>query len=94
MVEFRRGRPDQLDRYERNVACIASDKWPDLYCGMVDTEIGLLGRDGRREIEFRFPPDICEVERLFLLMRCSLRRCPERLAEPCLSAHRNASFRF
>jgi Tc toxin complex TcA C-terminal TcB-binding domain len=59
-----------------DVSCYATDKWPDLYCGFVDTRVGPLAGNGRRrKLEFRFPEDGCQVERVFLLCRYSLNLC-------------------
>jgi len=50
------------------VSCVTSEEWPDLYYGLFDTHIEPLGRNGQgQEMEFRFPVDIGEVERIFLL---------------------------
>ena len=50
-----------------------SEEWPDLYYGLLETEIGPVGKCGARpEIEFRFPQDTGDVETLYLL--CQYRR--------------------
>jgi len=69
VLEFTRG---CHDRHEKplHVSCIASEEWPDLYCGVFDTEVGPLGRTSEQsEVGFRFPAEIGEVERVFLLCR-------------------------
>ena len=56
-----------------HLSCLASEEWPELYYGMVDTEVGRLERNGHGpELEFRFPPEIGKVERAYLL--CQYRR--------------------
>jgi hypothetical protein len=60
---------DRDDRdCEFSVSCVASEAWPDLYCGMFDTHVGPLGRGRHRTVEFRFPCCV-EVKRVFLLLR-------------------------
>ena len=61
---------------EKIVRCFAGKSWPDLYCGMVDTDVGPLGSDRcRAPIAFRLPHDQ-RLERVFLLCRYSLgKRC-------------------
>jgi hypothetical protein len=51
------------------VSCVASEAWPDLYCGMFDTHVGPLGRGRHRTVEFRFRCCVGEVTRVFLLLR-------------------------
>ena len=52
------------------VSCVRSEAWPDLYYGVFETEIGPVGRRERRpDIEFRFPHDAGEVEKVYLLCR-------------------------
>ena len=60
---------DHEHRGKKIVRCFAGRSWPDLYCGMVDTDIGPLGLDGRSaEIAFRLPLGQ-RLERVFLLCR-------------------------
>ena len=95
VVEFSRGREDRehdrehdrgLNRdhdpeCELSVSCLASDEWPDLYCGIFHARVGPLGvgslsKDGHcRDVEFRFPSDCVEVERIFLLCHYTLGPC-------------------
>jgi hypothetical protein len=57
------------------VPCVTSEEWPDLYYGILDTHLGAIGRDrGHVQVEFEFPPDIGEVERVFLLCQYQLKR--------------------
>ena len=57
---------------EKIVRCFAGRSWPDLYCGMVDADIGPFGSGGRSaEIAFRLPSGQ-KLERIFLLCRYSL----------------------
>jgi hypothetical protein len=52
------------------VSCVATDEWPDLYYGTIETKLGPIGRDRRRtEVEFEFPEDTGSIERVFLLCR-------------------------
>jgi hypothetical protein len=67
---------DRDDDCELSVACITSDAWPDLYCGMFDARVGPLGRARHRTVEFHFPCGVGEVRRFFLLLRYTVEgRC-------------------
>jgi hypothetical protein len=67
VLEFTHGPQHRHDDMMR-VSCVTSEEWPDLYYGLFDTHIEPLGRNGQgQEMEFRFPVDIGEVERIFLL---------------------------
>jgi hypothetical protein len=69
VLEFTSGRKDHPTR----VSCVRSEEWPELYYGLLETEIGPVGRHGHRpEIEFRFPPNAGGVESVYLL--CQYRR--------------------
>ena len=71
VVEFTRGHDEHDDAIE--VSCVASEDWPHLYCGMLDPRGETLGRRNHRaEIAFRFPADIDDVERVFLLCHYGL----------------------
>jgi Tc toxin complex TcA C-terminal TcB-binding domain len=71
VVEFTRGHEEHDDAIE--ISCVASEEWPNLYCGMLDIRGETLGRrDHRAEIEFRFPADIDDVDRIFLLCHYGL----------------------
>jgi hypothetical protein len=53
-----------------DVRCFAGERWPGMYCGLVDTDLGPLDGDRRgREFELRFPGDTGQLERVFLLCR-------------------------
>jgi hypothetical protein len=72
VLEFKHGPQPCRDKAMR-IPCVASEGWPGLYYGIVETEVGSLGRDGHGpELEFRFPAEIGEVERAYLL--CQYRR--------------------
>jgi Tc toxin complex TcA C-terminal TcB-binding domain len=64
------------DRHRRTteVACMASEQWPQLYCGMSDTDESIGRRGDRAEIAFRFPAGVDDVERAFVLCRYKLVR--------------------
>jgi hypothetical protein len=64
------------DRHRRSteVACMASEQWPQLYCGMFETDESIGRRGDRAEIAFRFPDGVDDVERAFLLCRYRLIR--------------------
>jgi hypothetical protein len=54
----------------QGLRCVATEEWPDLYYGTVETQLGPIGRDQRRtEIEFEFPENSGRIERVFLLCR-------------------------
>jgi hypothetical protein len=60
------------DRHDAalRISCLTSEEWPDLYYGVFDTRVGPLGGYGDcPEVEFRFPVDVGEVERVYLLCR-------------------------
>jgi hypothetical protein len=62
------------------VSCIQSEEWRDLYYGLIDTEIGPIGRrEARPEIEFRFPRDAGEVDTVYLL--CQYKRSRAQFVE-------------
>jgi hypothetical protein len=55
------------------VSCVRSEEWPDLYHGLFETEIGPIGKhENRPRIEFLFPHDAGEVEKVYLL--CQYKR--------------------
>jgi len=55
------------------VPCVRSEEWPDLYYGLLETEIGPIGkRENRSAIEFLFPHGAGEVEKIYLL--CQYKR--------------------
>ena len=77
VLEFKHG-PQHCHDKAMHVSCVASEEWPELYYGIVEIEVGRLERDGHGpELEFRFPGEIGDVERVFLL--CQYRR----LERPC-----------
>jgi hypothetical protein len=66
------------DDDELQITCLATEEAPELYYGVVDTNVGPLGRDHHRtEVQFRFPEKIGDLERVYLLCRY------ERWQEPC-----------
>ncbi len=72
VLEFKHG-PQPCDDKARRISCVASEEWPELYYGIVETEVGRLERDGHGpELEFRFPAEIGKVEQVYLL--CQYRR--------------------
>jgi hypothetical protein len=61
-----------------DVPCFAGERWPDMYCGLVDADLGPLDEDERRRsFELRFPND-AEIERVFLLCRYRADADPDR----------------
>ena len=47
-----------------------TEGWRDLYHGLLETDIGPVGKhDARLQIEFRFPHDAGVVESVYLLCR-------------------------
>jgi hypothetical protein len=63
---------------ETEICCAASEDWSDLYYGVVDTRMGALGRNGdRQEARLRFPVEVGELSKVFLL-------CRYEVASPCL----------
>ena len=55
---------------EIEICCAASEDWSDLYYGVVDTRMGALGRNGdRQEARLRFPAEVGELSKVFLLCR-------------------------
>jgi hypothetical protein len=72
VVEFTDG-PRSSDGDSVRVSCIASEDWPDLYYGILDTHAGPLRMNSKRsELAFRFPEETGELERVFLLCRYEL----------------------
>ena len=58
------------DEDELRISCLASEDSEGLYYGVFDTQVGPLGGDNSRaEVQFLFPPNIGELERVFLLCR-------------------------
>jgi Tc toxin complex TcA C-terminal TcB-binding domain/Protein of unknown function (DUF2934) len=67
-IEFIHGDGDE--RLAEHLRCLASERSPRMYCGMLDVELGPLGREDRsNEFELRFPHDAGRLERVFLLCR-------------------------
>ena len=64
---------------ETRMYCAASEEWPDLYYGVIDTRLGTLRRNGdRQEARFRFPAAVGEICQMFLLCRYEVApRCPD-----------------
>jgi hypothetical protein len=63
---------------ETEICCAAGEDWSDLYYGVVDTRMGALGRNGdRQEARLRFPAEVGELSKVFLL-------CRYEVASPCL----------
>ena len=74
VIEFSHG--DEERDGKRKIQCRASEEWPDLYCGIFNTQIGpLAGRGQHAEVEFRFGAEAGKVERIFLLCRYSIKSC-------------------
>jgi hypothetical protein len=66
VLEFSCG--DRRDDDPERVSCVRTEDWRDLYYGLLETEIGPVGRrEACPEIEFRFPHDAGRVESLYLL---------------------------
>lgn len=58
-----------------DVPCLASEKWPDLYCGIFDTRIGdACWRYPSHGDRIPFPCQYRDIERVFLLCRYALDR--------------------
>jgi hypothetical protein len=77
VVEFIRDHRDR-DHDSLRVSCLRSDEWPDLYYGFFETHAGPLGRhDQHEQVGFRFPKDIGEVERIYLLCQYQLGPCAD-----------------
>jgi hypothetical protein len=73
VVEFVR---DCRDRDSLRVSCLRSDEWPDLYYGIFDAHIGPVARhDQHQHVEFRFPEETGEVERIYLLCQYEEASC-------------------
>jgi hypothetical protein len=63
---------------ETEICCAASEDWSDLYYGVVDSWMGALARNGdRQEARLRFPAEVGELSKVFLL-------CRYEVASPCL----------
>ena len=72
VLEFTCG-DHHLKGHPSRVSCVRSEEWSDLYYGLIEMEIGPIGKCGTRpEIEFRFPQDTGDVETLYLL--CQYKR--------------------
>jgi hypothetical protein len=72
--QHRHGEPLRL-------TCEASEEWPDLFCGVFETQLDRLGRPSecRPEVSFRFPVTTGEVENVYVL--CQYRRMSVRRPE-------------
>jgi hypothetical protein len=71
VLEFTCGH-DRNDHPMR-VSCVRTEEWRDFYYGLLETEIGPIGkRRARPEIEFRFPHEAGAVESVYLL--CQYKR--------------------
>jgi hypothetical protein len=69
VVEFRHGRQKHNGEASQ-VSCLSCAEAPELYYGIFDTRLGPVGRDQQRtEVEFRFPENIGELERVYVLCR-------------------------
>lgn len=69
VVEFTHGDPARRSG-GHGFSCVASDDWPDLCYGILETQLGPIGRDHHRtEVEFQFPEHTGRMERVFLLCR-------------------------
>ena len=59
---------DRDDREVYEITCVASEEWPDLYHGVLDLRMGPLAQRADHNLgTFRFPPDVGEISRAFLL---------------------------
>ena len=82
VVEFSHG-PQHGHDDMRPVSCLRSDEWPDLYYGLFDTSVGPVGRRGERpHVGLRFPADIGEVERVYLLFQYQVNSCESSARSP------------
>ena len=84
IVQFRHRRRD-CDGDELEISCLASEDSPGLYYGVFDTQIGPLDADRERaEVQFQFPKETGEIERVYLLCRYERRR---RVCQPSKRSH-------
>lgn len=68
-IEFTHGESARRRGNDR-LSCLATDEWPNLYYGILETQLGPIGRDERGpKVEFHFPEQTGPMERLFLLCR-------------------------
>ena len=75
VVEFSHGPQHGHDGVQQ-VSCLRSDEWPELYYGLLDTRVGPVGRHGEcPHVGLRFPADIGEVERVYLLFQYQANSC-------------------
>jgi len=57
---------------ETDMLCVTSREWPELYHGIVETQLGPLSpQEGHREVRFRFRKDVEHVSRAYLFCRYS-----------------------
>lgn len=55
--------------------CVATEEWPHLYCGGVETPLGpIVGFGRHHEARFRFPADLCDVRQVFLFCHYRVKR--------------------
>ena len=70
-IGFTHGR----DCEEASICCVASMDWPELYHGVIETRVGPLGRkDDLQEVRYRFPAEVGEISRTFLLCHYDVAR--------------------
>jgi hypothetical protein len=76
------------------IRCAASEDWPELYHGVVDTQLGPLGRNGdRQEASLRFPAEVGETSEMYLLCRYEVAsRCPDGEDDTRLAVASNGRF--
>jgi hypothetical protein len=63
-------RQGHREEEETDMLCVASREWPELYHGIVETQLGPLSpQEGHREVRFRFRKDVEHVSRAYLFCR-------------------------
>ena len=56
-----------------SMACSTSAAWPGLYHAVIDIDAGIVGESGEElPLTFRFPPELGEISRVFLICAYSL----------------------
>jgi hypothetical protein len=92
VLEFSCG--DRRDDDPARVSCVRTEEWRHLYYGLIETDVGPVGRrEARPEIKLRFPLDAGRVESLYLLCQYKSpgRRFDARMAPyPAADASRHA----
>jgi len=69
-------RQGRCEEREADMHCVASQEWPELYHGTLDTELGPIALwEGTCEAKFRFHHDVPRISRAYLFCRYNAPGC-------------------